>query len=82
MRLAALAFLAATAAAVFLTYPELLKWNGALPNVRVEDTTPEGNATQTFSVVADYGWAERVLCADSYWLDAKAICLAIQEALR
>lgn len=60
---------------------DYLEWNGVYPDVRVVEMTPEGHATKVFSVVADYGWAERILCSGSYWQDAEAIAKAIQEAL-
>jgi len=59
----------------------LLEWNGMLPNVRVVEEEKHG-VTQTFMVVADYGWAERILCGGCYLPDAEAICAAIEEVLR
>lgn len=62
---------------------DLLEWNGVLPNVRVVQQDGPGvddKATAFYMVVADYGWAERILCQDSYEQDAEAICAAIREA--
>lgn len=60
---------------------DLLEWNGRLPDVRIAETTPEGSATQTYSVIADYGWAERILCSGCYLQDALAIEAALKEAI-
>lgn len=58
---------------------EMLDWNDALPNTRIVEEEDHG-VTPTFMVVADYGWAERILCGGCYIQDALAICQAIQEA--
>lgn len=47
----------------------------------VRCTSPPGHATQTFSVVANYGWAERILCSDAYLRDANDIAETIAESL-
>ena len=63
---------------------DLLELNGVLPNVRVVQRDGPGvddKATALFLVVADYGWAERILYTGSYQQDAEAICAAIREAL-
>lgn len=60
---------------------DLLEWNGVLPNVRVVEEEEHG-ATPTFMVVADYGWAERILCGGCYQQDADAIAAAITEVCR
>lgn len=60
---------------------DILEWNDKLPEkVSVVKTSDDESATDTFSVVADYGWAERILCSGSYQQDAEAIKLAIEEA--
>jgi hypothetical protein len=54
--------------------------NDSLPErLVVRDTAPPKNATRTYSVVADYGWAERILCSDSYRNDANSIARIIGE---
>ena len=60
---------------------DLLEWNGVLPTVSVFESTPEGHATKLYSISADYGWAERILCDHCYEQDAEAIAAAIREAL-
>lgn len=60
---------------------DLLEWNEVLPDVRVVEEEPHGE-TPTFMVVADYGWAERILCEGCYLLDARMIEAAINEAKR
>ncbi len=56
--------------------------NGALPTgLRVVRTNPPEDATALFSVVADYGWAERILCSGSYRDDAEGIARAIAEQI-
>lgn len=58
----------------------LLEMDGGLPeDVRVVDEGKAG-ATPTFMVVADYGWAERILCGGCYERDANAIRAAVLEA--
>lgn len=59
---------------------DLLEWNGVLPNLRIVEE--EHGATETFMVVADYGWAERILCGGSYRQDAEAIFAALQAVCR
>jgi hypothetical protein len=55
---------------------------GDLPSrLRVRDTAPPESATRLFSVVADYGWAERLLCCDCYRDDANDIAATIGECL-
>lgn len=58
---------------------DLLDWNGVLPNVRIVEE--EHGATPTFMVVADYGWAERILCGGCYLQDAEAILAALNEVM-
>lgn len=58
---------------------DLLTWNDVFPDVRVVEETTDA-ATQTYMVVADYGWAERILCGGCYQQDAEAIVAAIKEA--
>lgn len=58
----------------------LLEMDGGLPeDVRVVEEEDHG-ATPTFMVVADYGWAERILCGGCYERDANAIRAAVLEA--
>lgn len=48
------------------------------PNtLSVYESTPEGSATKFFSVIADYGWAEKTLCGLCYKKDANDIAYAI-----
>lgn len=64
---------------------DLLEWNGVLPEVHVVQQDGPGideKATPFFMVVADYGWAERILCTGSYQQDAEAIAEAIREACK
>jgi hypothetical protein len=49
--------------------------------LHVRCTSAPGDATQTYSVIADYGWAERILCSGSYLRDANDIADALGEAL-
>lgn len=57
----------------------LLEWNGKLPEeLRVVEEADHG-VTPTFMVVADYGWAERILCGGCYEPDAEAIAAALRE---
>lgn len=66
-----------------LVYPaarDLLEWNGVLPDLRIIEE--EHGATATFMIVADYGWAERILCGGCYEGDAQTILVALDEAKR
>lgn len=64
------------------TARELLMWEDRLPEaISAVNTTPEGHATETFSVVADYGWASRILSSGSYERDAEAVAQALREAI-
>lgn len=77
--------------AVILTAPwalaaaapaDLLELDGKTPQrLRVVDLTPEGHATRLFGVVADYGWAERILFSDAYETDARQIASVLAAAL-
>jgi hypothetical protein len=49
---------------------------------RVVDLTPDNHATQLFGVIADYGWAERILFSDAYENDAVAICAVLDVIKR
>jgi hypothetical protein len=54
--------------------------NDSLPErLAVRDTAPPESATRFYSVVADYGWAERILCSESYLRDANSIARIIGE---
>jgi hypothetical protein len=56
--------------------------DGGLPErIVVRDVTPEGHATPLFAVVADHGWAERILAGDCYLKDANDLAYAIGELL-
>lgn len=57
---------------------DLLEWNGELPDLRIEEEAH--GATPTFMIVADYGWAERILCGNCYEQDAATIHAALTEA--
>jgi len=58
---------------------DLLEWNEKLPTFLVVEE--EHGATPTFMLVADYGWAERILCGGMYHQDALAIEAALNEAV-
>ena len=54
--------------------------NDSLPErLFVRDTAPPENATRTYSVIADYGWAESILCSDSYRDHANSLAAIIGE---
>lgn len=56
--------------------------DGGLPErMVVREVTPEGHATRLFAVVADHGWAERILAGDCYRRDANDVAVAIGEYL-
>lgn len=56
--------------------------DGGLPDrIVVRDVTPEDHATQVFVVVADHGWAERILASGCYGRDANDIAFAVGELL-
>lgn len=60
---------------------DLIRWNERLPDdVRVVEEADHGE-TPTFMVVADYGWAERIVCSGCYQQDAEMIRLALYEAM-
>lgn len=48
---------------------------------RVAEFTPEGHATPLFGIVAEYGWAERILFSNAYEKDALAIADLIRTVL-
>jgi hypothetical protein len=50
-----------------------------IEEVRVVDLTPEGWATSGFGIVADYGWAERILCERMYLDDAVDLAELLAE---
>lgn len=56
---------------------DLLTWNNVYPDVRMVEEENTG-ATRTWMVVADYGWAERILCSGCYETDAEGIIAAIK----
>lgn len=43
----------------------------------VRDVTPPLHATRLFAVVADHGWAERILASDCYEHDATDLAFAV-----
>jgi hypothetical protein len=56
--------------------------NQTLPQrLVVRDTAPPESITRTYSVIADYGWAERILCSESYRDDANSIATILAEFL-
>jgi hypothetical protein len=56
--------------------------NKSLPTrLMVHDTSPPESKTRFYSVVADYGWAEKILCSESYLPDANSIAEIIGEHL-
>lgn len=61
------------------TYDRFLL-DGTVPtSLSVSAIISEGQATQKFAVVADYGWAEKILCGDCYEQDANDIARTIAE---
>jgi len=61
---------------------DLFLLNGTHPRkVEVRDTTPPENKTRLYSVVADYGWAETILCSECYLRDANGIAMCISARL-
>lgn len=59
---------------------DLMEWNGVLPTLRIVEE--EHGATATYMIVADYGWAERILCNGMYLNDALAIEAAVNQAMQ
>lgn len=58
------------------------KLNGTTPeNLFVTQTSPPEHATKLYSVIASYGWAEKILCSECYVQDANDIATAIGEKL-
>ena len=56
--------------------------DGSLPDrILVHDVTPDGHATPLFAVVADHGWASRILAGDCYLRDANDLAYAVGELL-
>jgi hypothetical protein len=56
--------------------------NGTRPKcLRVICTSPPDHATPTYSIVADHGWAEKILCSGCYRHDANDIAEAIGDGL-
>lgn len=63
---------------------DLFEWNGILPNLRIVQQDGPGiddKVTPFYMIVADYGWAERIICMGSYKQDAEAIIQAILEVI-
>ena len=56
--------------------------NVSLPErLSVVDTSPVEDKTRLYSVVADYGWAEKILCSESFLDDANSIATILGEHL-
>jgi len=56
--------------------------NDSLPKaLMVHDTAEPESKTRLFSVVADYGWAQKILSSESYKADANSIATIIGEYL-
>jgi len=56
--------------------------DGRLPErIIVREVTPDGHATRLYAVVADHGWAERILAGDCYLQDANDLAYAVGELL-
>lgn len=51
-------------------------------SIFINETTPEGNATKLYTVVADYGWAEILIATDCYYHIANDIAWAIGTVLK
>lgn len=55
-------------------------FHGSPPEqIIVRDTATPESKTRTYSVIADYGWAERILCSGAYRADANSIATLIGE---
>ncbi len=60
----------------------LFELNNSFPvKLMVHCTSEPQYATKTYSVVADYGWAQKLLCSDSYLEDANQIASILAEKL-
>ncbi len=56
--------------------------DGEIPDrIVVREVTPEGHATPIYVVVADHGWAERILASGCYLRDANDLAFAVGEML-
>lgn len=63
------------------TFPHFIL-NDSLPErLMVHDTAAPESKTRTYSVIADYGWAQKILCSDSYKGDANSIATILGEHL-
>lgn len=47
----------------------------------VFNSTPTGNATQTYSIMLDQGWCERIIASGMYDHDARGIAFALAAVL-
>lgn len=64
-----------------LTFDRFLL-DGSLPErIVLRDVTPENHATRLYAVLADHGWAERILAGDCYRQDANDLAYAVGELL-
>ena len=65
-----------------LTSHRPFELNGTQPQrLCVRCTSPPDHATRTYSIIADYGWAERILCSESYLPDANDIAECLGDGL-
>jgi hypothetical protein len=63
------------------TYDRFLLDESLPKRIVVREVTPEGHATHLFAVVADHGWAERILAGDCYRKDANDLAFVVGEFL-
>lgn len=68
---------------IAMKIPLAFELDGTLPRrLCVRCTSPADHVTRTYSIVADHGWAERILCSDSYLRDANDIAKVIGSWLQ
>lgn len=61
---------------------ELLTLNGTKPiRLIVRDTASIQSRTRRYSIIADYGWAESILCSESYYGVASDMCQILSAAI-
>lgn len=60
---------------------DLLKLDGTLPNIIKICPDDQGGVTETFMVVLNHGWAQRILSYNLYARDARAIALSLSALL-
>lgn len=67
---------------VIITSHVPFELNGNQPfRLVVRCTSPPEHATKSYSVIADYGWAERILCSGSSLRDANDIAECLGQGL-